>query len=95
MVGKLRQVRLQVCTVQLFDNLTDAVMQPRPAGGCQLIIQRGPNQGVRKLITAHGLRQLFDHPRRNRLLQQLQQAILAYIWEKTMDFLQGELAPED
>jgi hypothetical protein len=93
-VGQLGQVRPRVGRVQVLQRLRGAPVQAHPAGGGQPLVEHLADQRMGEAPAAEAAGDLGDHPRRLRLLEQLEQAVAA----QAAGRLQGaqlELAAED
>jgi hypothetical protein len=92
-MGELRQIWIKIRPVDLFQDLTDAVMQTGAAHRCHLVIQRGLDEGVRELVTPHCLGYFFDYPRCYCLLQHFQHPLIRRSVNEAHEFLQSKLPP--
>ena len=93
-MGQFGSVGLRIVSVQIFQGLGDTGVEAHAPGQGQLGGQSFLNQSVGELVPPHGLRQLLNDPRGQRLFQNLKQPVFGDLFNQRPNLGQGELPPD-
>ena len=92
-VGELRQVPLRLGAMEGLEDLADLAVETHPLRGPELLVERVAHERVREAVAPDRFGNLAHDARRDRLVEQLEQALGRHGRER-LDRIEPEIAPE-